>query len=176
MNNGIGFRRGEDRFTIEHILDGDLRVRAFGLTLGGHLYVVASAGPMLEPWWPLLKASRPDSTRPVLSAAAATGKVRMAGMGLEIAVTLMPFPDEFGVLAMYGIADDSTFSDDNITVCISLSLPVIKTALLALSEYRTLLDAATDAEVAQGDQVAPLAGILEVSEELASMVPWQHQP
>lgn len=176
VDNDIGFRRGDDRFTIEHIVGGSLRARAVALNVEGIIYVVASAGPILKQWWPLLKASPADSTRPVLSAAAATGKVSMVGNGLEIRVGLMPDPDGEIVLASYGIAQDEAFSDDNVAVCIGLSLPVIKTALLALSEYPTLVDEVPDANVNQRDQRAPLATILEASGEIAAMISWQHKP
>jgi hypothetical protein len=178
VDNDIGFRRGDDRFTIEHIVGGDFRVRALGWNLEGTVYVVASAGPLLEEWWPLLKASPADSTRPVLSAAAATGNVRLAGLGTEIEVSLLPITEgaETNVLAVYGIGKGQSFSDENVALCTQLSMPVIKTALLAVSEYPTLVDEVPDVNISQGDVLAPLATVLELSREMASLIPWQHKP
>lgn len=176
VENDIGFRRGEDRFTIEHIVDGDLRARAFGLNLDGSIYVGASAGPLLKQWLPLLEAFPADSLRPVLSSTGATKRVVMAGIGLEIKVSLFSFPDSESVLALYRVGDDSSFNDENVAICIALSLPVIKTALLAISEYPTLVDEVPDANVSQGDLLVPLGTVIEVSGEIASRISWQHKP
>lgn len=178
VNNNIGYRRSDYKFNIEHLIQDGWRAQAYGVCAGGNVFVAASAGPLLEQWWPLLKVSPANSTRPVLSAAAATEKVVMTGMGTEVEVTVMPSPEAGVVLALHYIEKANFFSDDAVAMCTALSLPVIKTALLALSEYPTLVDEVPDTNVAIADDgvFVPLTMLLDVSTEMADMIPWQHRP
>lgn len=168
--DGVAYRRGDDRFILEHIVDEELRVRALCLDVEGACMAIASAGGILVEWWPLLAASPPDPARPVLSAAVRGEKLTMRSGDLEVPVTLTSSP-ELGVsYAAFGLGEG--FTDENVQVSAPLSLPVIKVALLAFAEYATLVDEIPDMDIEQNGLRAPLAGVLESAGAFAELIDW----
>ncbi|MDP8911457.1 MAG: hypothetical protein M3M94_05265 [Actinomycetota bacterium] len=169
---GAQYRRGADRCTIDWKLDG-VRLRAVLIEAGGNSYLMASLGPVLNEWWPLLQREGGNSTRPLLSAAVAGSAQTFRGSGLSVSVSISPpGPGVDMTTAVTGIQGGLT--DDCLLLAHTQSLAVIKAALLMLKEYRTLVRSVPDVDVQAGGAALSLGTLLDVASDAADAITWTH--
>jgi hypothetical protein len=169
---GAEFRRGSDRCTIEWPIDEMLRLRAVVLEAGDVCYVMASVGPLLNEWWPLLRREGGNPSRPLLSAGVTTTRRPFVYDDVTVQVSISP-PGP-GVEMTHAVAGiRGGLSDPTLAVAHLQSVPVIKAALLMLGEYRTLLASVPDVNVrGEREGEVPLATILDVADEVAAQIEW----
>lgn len=167
------FRRASDRCTIEFPYgQGGLRLRAVVLAVEGGCYITACAGPLLNEWWPLLRGRAADPRRPVLSAGSAGRGVTLEHGGAAVEVHLAPATDLVDMtMAVFGLAGGLT--DEVLSIGLTVGLPVIKTALLAMAEYRTLVDPVPAVDVEINGRTVPLSTLLDAAAETADAIEWR---
>ena len=171
---GAQFRRGGDRCQIDWPAD-PFALRAVLLNADANTYLIASAGPVLSEWWPLLQRAGANPQRPLLSAGVAGRAQAFTKDGLAIDVSIAgPGPGSDSVTAVAGFTGGIT--DEVLLMAYAHSLGVIKAALLALMEYRTLVGQVPDMQVEAGTGSVRLETVLDLVEDAAGFVPWTHQP
>jgi len=167
---GARYRRGPTSYQVEWPV-GELWLRTFGGMVGaGRAGIMASAGPILAEWWPLLTDAGPDPARPYLSAGLTRQVVEVPVVGepSSIPVRVVPSgPDQPQTTALANC--DGTLADEvTLLVLHVASIPVARVALHLLVEYRELVGAVPDVDVATSGGSVPLADLLEVAEQLAT--------
>ena len=171
---GAEFRRGSDRVVIDWRLDA-LRLRAVLLHEEGANYLMASAGPILNEWWPLLQREGSNATRPLLSAGVARRSLRFSEGDVGVPVSIVPpGPGVYMTTTALSIGQGAGLTDESVLVAHACSLGLIKAALLVLAEYRTLVDPVPDIDVEVGGSRLRLPMLLDVAAEAAGAIPWAH--
>jgi hypothetical protein len=171
---GAEYRRGVDRFTIDWQLDA-LRLRAVVINVGGESYLMASVGPILNDWWPLLEQEGGNPARPLLSAGVATSAQTFTSAALSARVSIVSAGG--GVEAtttVMGIERATGLTDVCLVAAHAYSLAVIKAALLVLAEYRTLVDPVPNIDVDVAGATVALTTVLDVATEAADAIAWTH--
>jgi len=169
---GAQYRRGQTGYSISWPI-GELWLRARAMTVGpGQVAVIASAGPILNDWWSLLRSAPQDPTRPLLSAGVARRSVDVPLPSMPaVPVMVVPASDDFPqTVAMCthpgGIADDET-----LTLFHWASLGVVKAAVRLLVEYRELVGEPPEVDVGLGEGgtvTIPLADVLATAAEITA--------
>jgi hypothetical protein len=169
---GGNYRRGPDRFVLEIPVTGTLRAQALGWLAGDDCMVVACLGTLFNDWWPLLQSSPADATRPVLSAAARDKAVTMSreDVTLRLNVFMTPEPE----LLTVGTKLHGGFTAENVLLIRYMAVPVIKAALLAISEYVSLASPIPEAQIVQRRGVpGTLADVVDAAKSVADSIDWQ---
>jgi hypothetical protein len=167
------YRRGNDRCIIAWPF-GSLRLQALVTEQSGNTYLLASAGPIFNEWWPLLQREGSNRTRPLLSAAAVKRPLTFTGSGLSIDVVITPPTQDFNVVSAL-VGFEGRLGDQTLLLAHAESLGVIKAALLLLGEYRSLVDPVPDVHAVQeGGARLPLSMVLDVAQEAAKAIAWKH--
>ena len=152
-----------------------MRLRGFVINAGGSSYLVASAGPILNDWWPLLEQEGGNPTRPLLSAAVTKSPQTFTSADLSARVSIVsPGAGIEVTTAAMGIEEAPGLTDLCLMAAHAYSLAVIKAVLLMLAEYRTLVDPVPDVYVEVGAAQLPLATVLDVTAEAAGAIAWTH--
>lgn len=171
---GAEFRRGGDRCQIDWPAE-PLALRAVLIHADGNTYLMASAGPVLNEWWPLLQRAGANAQRPLLSAGVVGRAQTFTNDSLSANISVAgPSPEFDHVTAVMGFTGGIT--DDCLLIAHAQSLAVIKAALLLLTEYRTLVNPVPDMHVPAGAGSVRLETVLDLVEDAAAFVPWTHRP
>ena len=165
------YRRANDKVMVEFVVEETLRLRALSWEIDDRCIVVATAGPLLYDWWPLLQEFPTAPERPVLSAAAKGRKIVMTNGDIALPITVSSMPDPRSVVARFGITGGLTA--ENIDLSRAVALPVIKASLLALSEHSTLTNRVPEANVVQNGVTLSLAEMIGAAAELANWITWE---
>jgi hypothetical protein len=175
--HGAEYRRGSDRVMIDWRL-GPIHARAMVIQSEGSSYLMASAGPILNDWWPLLQRAGEDRARPLLSAGVAGAAQVFRTEDLSINVSVVPAaPPAFPLTtAVMGLAKTDEISDSVLLAAHLYSLGVIKAALKVLLEYRTLVPSVPNLEVDVDGGRLPLDSVLETVPQAAAAIAWNHSP
>jgi len=169
---GAQYRRGSDRCQIDWLAE-PLALRALLINAAGNTYLMASAGPLLSEWWPLLQRAGANPQRPLLSAGVAGSAQRFTHEALSVDISVAgPDPVLDHVAAVAGITGGLT--DESLLFAHAKSLAVIKAALLLLAEYRTLVNPVPDIDVQAGAGTVSLESLLDVADTAASSIAWTH--
>jgi len=171
---GFQYRRATSGYGID-IPVSDVFVRAF-VQQGedGNTYLMASAGPLLNDWWPLLKRGKADPARPVLSAGAAGQGISMLNTSsdLDVRVSIVPPSEWFaGTTAVAGFGGGLT--EENVMLAHSITLAVIQAALLSFCEYRTLVNPLPKANLESGGMLVDLEAMLDAADAVSEILPWK---
>jgi hypothetical protein len=168
------YRRGSNRVIVSWKV-GSARLQAIVINADGVSYLIASAGPILNEWWPLLRREGGNPARPLLTAAVAGEAQSFKTADLSITVSILPPSPEFSMTtAVLGIERAAGLTDNCLVVAHMYSLGVIKAALLVLGEYRSLLASVPDMTVEAGFGALPLAVLLDAAAEAAAAIAWRH--
>lgn len=173
---GAAYRRGSERYVIEWPLDS-LRLRAAVSSTDTECFVSASIGGILNEWWPLLMRSKPDSKRPLLSAAASSRVVRFTepAQQLPLQVAFLRGGDDPPATCAF-TKFTGAMTQENMLLAHVVSLGVIKAALLMLVEYRTLQATVPAVNITTEGTSLPLPTLIEVAEAATSAISWTHRP
>lgn len=170
---GARYRRGQETYMIEWPVGDELTLRAQGSQTDGACCVAAFVGPLFNDWWPMLGRGAASPARPVLSAGAAGRAVTMAFEDATLPVTVVRPSTSYSGTVMAAMLRGG-FTEENLVLAHGISLGVIKAALLALVEYRTLVSAVPDVDADLGGAVLPLEVLLAVAAEASTVVDrWQ---
>jgi hypothetical protein len=174
--DGAEYRRGSDRVMIDWSL-GAVHLRAFVVLLGGATYLMASAGPFLNDWWPMLQRAGGDSARPLLSAGVAgvAQAFRTEDVSIKVAV-VPPVPEVPSTNTAMGITQTEDINDGILRITHRCSLGVIKATLMLLQEYRALLPSVPDVDVELDGVQLSLETLLDTASEAAEAISWTHSP
>ena len=168
---GAQFRRGIDRCSIDWRLDY-IGLRAVVIESAGNSYLMASAGPLLNDWWPILEREGGNRTRPLLSAAVARRSVTFRSGSLSVDVGISP-PGP-GVNTVNAVAGwEGGLTDNCLLFAHATSLGVIKAALLLLGEHSTLFNPVPDVHIEVDGATVPLATLLQVADEAVNAIAWK---
>jgi len=171
---GGEYRRGIDRVSVSWKLE-PLYLRATILNSGGSTHIIASSGPILNDWWPLLRREGGNPTRPLLSAAVAGRPQTFKRDDVAIDISIVPPGPLFeSTSAIVGIERADGLSDDSLLFAHAISLSVIKAALVVLEEYRTLVDPAPELDVSADGTSLPLSVVLDSAHAAAGAIDWTH--
>lgn len=167
---GMRYRRGRDRLAIE-VEAGGPWLRALLVAQNG-CYLMASAGPLLNEWWPLLQKGDAGADRPFLSAGVNSRPLTMRADGVDLRVLVVP-PSEFvdDTTAVLGLGRH--LDDETLQLASHVVLAVMKVALSLVVEYRTLLTAVPDVDVQAGATSVPLASLLDFAATAREAILWE---
>lgn len=170
------YRRGTDRYVIEQPTEQGW-LRATAIIEGEDIYLTASAGPILNEWWPLLRRNLGTSELPILSAAAKGQSVELyLYPDLPLRVRVLPSSEDVAV-TMAVIVSKGGPTPENLRFFDLVSLAVIKVALETLGEYRQMVGTVPDILVkSELDDEVPLATVLDVAAEIAKGIPFRRAP
>lgn len=175
---GALYRRGQTGYSISWPT-GELWLRARALAPQPGLSVlVASVGPMLDDWWPLLRSAPEDPARPLLSAGVARRKVEVAlPPPIEtVGVGVVPSTDDYPhTVVMYSRMADIA-NEENLLLFHWASVAVVRTALRLLVEYQGLVGEPPDVDVVLGEDgrvTLPLASVLETAAQITAVLDGQ---
>ncbi len=172
--NGVEYRRGIDRVSVSWTVD-PLYLRAIVLNSEGSTYLIATSGPILNDWWPVLQREGGNPARPLLSAAVAKRPQVFTSDDVSIGVSIVPSgPELEATTAIVGIRQADRLTDEDVLLARAMSPAVIKAALLVLEEYRTLVDPVPEIDVNAGGITVPLSVMLDSARAAAGAIAWAH--
>jgi hypothetical protein len=165
---GARYRRGAVNYQIEWLIGGrSLRILGT-MAAPNQSAVFASAGPLLNEWWPLLRQAGYESSRPYLSAGVVRRAIDVPMPGLApVQVQILPAADDFPqTVAVFGGAGTL---DDELTLLAlhTPSLAVARAALQLMIEYRSLIDELPDTDLVISGATVPLKNLLTMAKEVA---------
>jgi hypothetical protein len=174
---GAYYRRGGDGYVVEWPA-GEVWLRARAMTIGPRrTAIMASAGPILNEWWPLLCSAPEDPARPLLSAGVGRRSVDVPMRSAPaVPVRVVPagdlFPQTVALCAEVGDIDDEA----NLLAYHFASLGVIKAAVGILLEYHGLVGEPPEMDIAFAGGTVPLAAMLETAAQVASALGYPPVP
>lgn len=170
---GAEYRRGKEMYTVSWAVGG-VWLRARVEPVGANaVAVMASAGPMLADWWPMLVAAPEDPGRPYLSAGAKQRTVDVPlPDGIRLPVRIVPSGSDFPhTLALWAVGGELT-DGETVPVLHFASIGVIRAALQVFLEYGDLVGEPPDVLV-RGEfdtDGITLADALSLASELALLL------
>ncbi|MCC6832580.1 MAG: hypothetical protein IT200_14655 [Thermoleophilia bacterium] len=168
---GVRYRRASERCVLDVPYGGDgVGLRASMVADPAGIFVYANAGAFPPEMWPLL-AGAADAV-PVLAAGAAGRPVQLTDGRATVGVRVLPGNEKVPFTTALVAFGTDVADGDLLGLARTAAVPVIGAALLALTEYRSVMGRVPDVEVPTGDGSVPLATLLDLAGGMARALGW----
>jgi len=168
---GVRYRRAGERCVVDVPYGGDgVGLRASMVADPSGIFVYANAGAFPPEMWPLLTGA--TDAVPVLAAGADGQPVQLTDGRATVGVRVLPGNERVPFTTTLVAFGTDVAAGDLLGLARMAAVPVIGAALLALTEYRSVMGRVPDVEVPTGDGSVPLATLLDLAGGMARALGW----